>query len=119
MSRLNFCSVAPSSNVRLQHHRVVGDQQRIENFVNRDRLVLLQARTEIFVLEHSREAVFCGELDHLLAGEFVEPFGVVADFGFFRIEDFEHLREIRFRVRLHLIAREGRARRGLAGRIAD
>ena len=59
-------------------------------------------------------------------GKLVEPFAVVADFGFVFVENFENLVQIGFRVRIHFLAGKRRTRfrapRGIAdhrGKIAD
>ena len=118
-SRLNFCSVAPSSTSDLQRHRIVGCQQRIEQLVDGNRQVFFQARTKILALQHARQAVLPAEPNHLRTGKLAEPLAVVANFGFLAVEDLEHLFEIRLRVRIHLLARQRRPRFGLACGIAD
>ena len=84
-----------------------------------DRQVLVEARAEVFAFEHAREAIVAAEAHDVIARHFAEPFAVVADFGFFAVEDFVDLREIGLRVGVHLLASERRARFGLAGGIAD
>ena len=65
--------------------------------------LLFEARAEVFAFEHAREAVVAAEADDVVAGKFVEPFAVVADFGFLAVENFEDLREIGFGVGVHLL----------------
>src|SRR5215475_2209152 len=84
-----------------------------------NRLLVFEARTKILALEHAREAVMSAELYDFSARKFVEPFAVVADFGFFFVEDLENLREIRFRVGIHFFAGKRRTRFRAAGGIAD
>ena len=81
--------------------------------------MLFEARAEVFALEHAGEAVVAADADDVVAGKFVEPLGVVADFGFLRVEEFEDLREIGFGVGVDFFAGERRARFGASGGIAD
>ena len=50
---------------------------------------------------------------------FAEPFAVVADLGYFAVEDFEDLLEIRLGIGVDLLARQRRARFGYARGIAN
>src|SRR3989442_1580039 len=77
-------------------------------------LALVQPRTKIFALQHARETVASAKADYFIAGKLVEPFAVVANFGFFFVEDFENLFEIRFGIRIHLLTGERRASFGLS-----
>src|SRR5438045_1771222 len=74
---------------------------------------------EVVALDHPRQRVFRGQLDHARRSELTEPFVVEADLGFLRIEDLEHLPLVRLRVREDFLVRQRRARDFLAGRIAD
>ena len=116
---LNFCSVAPSSTSDLSSTAVVCGEQRIKQFVNGNRLIFLEARAEILALEHARQTIVAAEPHHVVARHLAEPFAVVADFGFFAVENLVDLLEIRFCVSVHLLARERRARFGLARGVAD
>ena len=84
-----------------------------------DGQIARQARAEILAFEHARQAIVRAQANHVVPGEFSEPLGVVADLGIFPAQNFVHLFEIRLRVGVHLLARQGRARLGLAGGIAD
>ena len=117
--QIEFLFGGAEFDVGIYFDGVVGDEQRIKQLVHRDRLIGAEARAEILALEHARQAIFRAELNHFDAGELAEPVGVVHDFGFFAIENAKSLIEISFRVGVHLLARQRRARFGLAGRIAD
>ena len=78
-----------------------------------------QSRLKILALEYASQGVRA-KLDNLLRCKSIQPLAVVADFGFFRVrvEDFEHLLEIRLSVGIDLVARKRRSRFGLASGIA-
>jgi hypothetical protein len=56
---------AAELDVRLDHHRVVALRQRVEELVDRDRLAALVSLLEVVPLEHARDGVAAGELDHV------------------------------------------------------
>ena len=87
--------------------------------MNRNRLVAAITFAEVVALEHARDGMRCRQLDHLGRGQFVHPRRVVDHLGFRRIEDFEHLRLVSLGIALDVLARKRRARRVLAGRVAD
>src|SRR5438874_9286980 len=78
----------------------------------------MQAGAKIFALEQPSGPIFGAQPDDLLIGERVEPIGIVADFGFLRVEQLEYLIEIRFRVGLYLFGLERRTGFGLSSRVA-
>ncbi len=89
-------------------------------------LALVQARTKIFALEHTCQPIVRTNAYDVFGGHFAEPFAVVANLGFFAIEDFENLLEISLCICVDLFSRQGRAgfryARGVAnhrGEIAD
>ena len=51
---------------------------------------------------------FGGQADNLVASELAKPFAVVADFGFFAVENLEDLLKVSLGVGVHLLA-SGRA----------
>ena len=117
--QIKFLLGGAEFDVGFERHRVVGLQQRIEKFVDGDGQILREARAEILALEHAGQAILGAETDHFVAGEFAEPFAVVADLGALAIQNLVDLFEIGFGVGAHLFAGERRARFGLAGGIAD
>ena len=117
--QIEFLLGGAELDVGLQRDRVVGLQQRIEQFVHGDGLIVVQTRAEVLAFQHARQAIMRAETNHVVAGQFSQPLAVVADLGALAIEDLVDLLEIGFRVGAHLLGRERRTRFGLAGGIAD
>lgn len=88
-------------------------------FVEANFLGFFDAVAEIFALEHLLEGDARIEAEDVLVGHFAEPFAVIADFGFFAIEDFESLFGVGFGVFEDFFAGEGRAGGGASGGVAD
>ena len=84
-----------------------------------NRQVFFEARTKILPLEHAGKAVFPAELNDVRTRKFSQPLAVVAYLRLLLVQDLEHLFEISFRVRVHLFARQGRPRFGLARGVAN
>ena len=116
---MNFCSVAPSSTSDFRFTASIAVSSGYSNSCTEIGWFLFEARAKIFAFEHAGEAIVGAEADNVDRVHFVEPFAVVADFGFFAVEDFEDLLEIGFRVGVDLLAGQRRARFGNAGGIAD
>lgn len=87
--------------------------------MDRDRDAALEAFREVLAFEDPRDRVARRELDHPVGAERHRPLAVVADLGLVAVEHQRGLFEVSLRVRLDLLARERRARRVAAGRIAD
>src|SRR5258708_1814420 len=87
--------------------------------MNRNRLVILQARTKILALQHAGKAIVRTEPNNVFSRHFAEPFAVVANFSFFAVEDFEDLLEIRFGIGVDLLTRQRRPRFRNARGVAD
>src|SRR5438132_6183705 len=79
----------------------------------------VEALAKVLAFEHPRECVLRGQLDHARRAETAEPLIVESNFGFLRVENFEHLAFVRVRVFFDLLVRQRRPRRFLAGWIAD
>ena len=82
--QIEFLFGGAEFDVGFQSDGVVGGEQRIEQLVHGDGLIGIEARAKILALEHARQAVVGAELHDFGAGEFAEPFAVVADFRFAR-----------------------------------
>ena len=117
--QIEFLVGATELDVGLQRDRVVTLHERIEEFVDRDGLPALVTLVEIIALEHARDGVFGGQLDHGGSIHCAKPFRVEAQFGLLAIEHFVYLRRVGFRVREHVVARKRLARDVLATRVAD
>src|SRR5258708_38698850 len=70
-------------------------------------------------LENPRGRVAGAQPDHAIKAQFPEPLAVETDLCFLRIEDFEYLRFVGFRIAIDLLAGEWRAGNIAAGRIPD
>ena len=87
--------------------------------MNRDRLMRLEALLEIVALQHSRQRVLRGQLDHACRSELAQPLVVESDLGFLRIEDLENLSFVSLRVFEDLLVRQRRPRDLFPGRVPD
>ena len=56
-------------DVGLQRDRVVALRERVQEFVDRDRLMRVEALAEIVALEHARQRVLRREPDHPVRAE--------------------------------------------------
>ena len=72
--QVEFLVCAADFEVGFQRDRVVALHQRVEEFVDRDWLVVFVAFAEIVALQHARDGMGRGELDHVGRGQFVHPF---------------------------------------------
>ena len=71
--QVEFLVSAADFEVGLQRHRVIALHQRIEEFVDCDRLVAFVAFTKIVALQHARDGMGRGEPDHVGRGQLVHP----------------------------------------------
>jgi hypothetical protein len=117
---------AAQFDIRLDHDGIVGLDQRIEEFHQRDGLLRGISLGEIVAGEHLRHRHMRGETDHLLEAHRRKPLRIEPDFRFGRVENFEHLFFIGLGVGLDLFLGQGfsrlRTARGIAdhaGKIAD
>ena len=110
---------AAEFDIGLHGHGIVALAQRVEEFVDGDRLAAGVALGEVVALEHARDGVARGELDHAGGADRLEPGGVEADLGLLRVEDLEHLGTVGVGVLQDLLARKRRAGRVLAAGVAD
>ena len=79
--QVEFLVGAAELDVGLHRHRVVALRQRIEKFVNRDRLVRPVALGEIVALEHARDGVCRGQRIMPAAPSASHPFRIEVDLG--------------------------------------
>ena len=79
--------VSAEFDVGLHDDGVVALGQRVEQLVDRDRLVFLEAVPEILPLHHPRQRVGAGEAHQALGAQGSEPLAVVLDLGAFPVED--------------------------------
>ena len=117
--QIKFLLSRTDFDIRLENDGVVRRQQWIQEFVDGNGLIAREAGAKIFAFEHAGEAIVAAEADDFVAGEFVEPLAVVADFGFLGIEEFEDLCEVSLGVCVHLFAGERGTGFGLPGGVAD
>ncbi len=93
---------AAEFDVALEGDRVVALHHGVEQFVDADRLLFLEALVEVFALEHLRDGELGGEAHEGFEVELEEPLGVVANLGLFRVENLEDLRLVGFGVGVEL-----------------
>jgi hypothetical protein len=110
---------AAEFDIGLQRDRVIALDERVEEFVDRDRLSTFIALVEIVAFEHARDRVLRRQFDHIGGVHRAEPFRIEPQFGAFAVEYFVYLGCVGFRVCQHVLAREWLARHVLAARIAD
>lgn len=110
---------AAEFHVGLEGDGVIPLGDGIEELVQGDGLFGLKALVEVFAFEHLGDGELGLELDEVVVGKFVEPLGVVADLGFFRVEEFEDLVFVGFGVAADLFAGEGFAGDVAACGVAD
>ena len=87
--------------------------------MDRDRSPTLEAFAEIVAFHHARHRVVRGQLDQAARAQRIAPFGVVADFGFGRVQHQRGLLEVGHGVLLDLLAGQRRTGGVAAGRVAD
>ena len=83
-----------------------------------DILLRFESGEKLLAVEHLRERHFCRQADDADVTKLVEPLGVVADFSFTGVEDFEDLSLVGFGVGVDLLACEGLAGDVAAGGVA-
>ena len=110
---------AAELDIGLDRHRVVRLRHGIEELVQRDGLLRRVALGEVVALEDAGDGELARELEQVCEVELAEPLGVAAQLGLVGIEDLERLLDVGLRVRVDLLARERRAGRVAAGRVAD
>ena len=111
--------VAAEFDVGVQRDGIVGLRDRVQEFVQRDRRLRLEALAEIFPAEHLRDGRLRHEPDQCGVVEPVQPFGIAAHGHAVQIEDLTRLLLVGLEVRLDLLAGERRARIVAARRVAD
>ena len=117
--QIEFLIGAAELDIGLERNRVVTLRERVKKFVDRDRLLGGVARGEVLALEHARDRVFRGELDHAIGAKRHQPFGIERDFGLVAVENQKHLIGIRLRVMSDFFGGQRRACGVAPGRIAD
>ena len=85
----------------------------------RDRVTVFETFGKIVAFHNPRQRVLRRKLNHPSCAQTVAPFGVVADFGFFRIKHQTGLREIGHGIFLDLFARQGRTGDISSARVSD
>ena len=116
---VEFLIGAAQLDVGVERDGVVALGERVEQLVQGDGLLFLEALVELVALEHLRDGEVGGEADHALEAELVEPLGVEADLGLVAVEDAEDLVGVGFRVFVDLLAGQRLAGDVAAGGIAD
>ncbi|MNN41747.1 hypothetical protein D3C81_1558840 [compost metagenome] len=115
--KLLVCS--PKLDITLQRYRIHPLHQRVEEFVDADRLPCGVPLREIVTFEHTRYGDFGGQLDDISERHRRQPFGVEVDLGFVRVQNFENLLAVRFRIPLHIFFCQLFTGFRFTGRVAD
>jgi len=108
-------------DIGLDFDRIVSLHDRVEKFVQTDRLLALVALHEIVPRQQARHREPGGQGQDPGEIKRLEPFSVVTDFETRRvvIENLERLVRVRLGVGRHLLRRQRRPGRRPAGRVAD
>ncbi len=106
-------------DVGLERDRVVSLNQRVEQFVHGDGLLVVETFVEVLAFEHLRNRELGGEADPVGGFQLVEPLAVEAGFGLCLGKNLEHLRHVSSGVAHDFFCAKGRTRSGAARRIAN
>src|SRR5437867_2476007 len=117
--QLNLLVGTAQLDVRLQRHRVIPLDQRVQELVDADRLLIVITLVEIVALEHPGHAVVRAKMDELLGRESVHPAAVEVDEGPLGVQDFEDLPLVRLGVLPHLFLRQRLAGLRDTGRVPN
>ena len=111
--------VASEFHIGVDGDGIVALKDGVLKFGEADGDALFVTFGEIVAFEHAGDIDLAVEAKEIEAGEFGEPFSVVADFGFLGIENFEDLVGVGFGVLFNGFGIEGWAGFGAPGGIAD
>ncbi|EXI68447.1 MAG: hypothetical protein AW08_01229 [Candidatus Accumulibacter adjunctus] len=117
--QVEFLVGAAEFDIGVHRHRVITLAQRVEQFVNRDRLTVSVTLGKVVALEHAGDGVQRCQTDHPRCAESFEPGRVEADLRPAWVEDLEYLFLVGLRIVQDLLARQRWAGDVLAGRVAD
>ena len=117
--QVEFLVGAAQLHVGLQGDRIVALHQRIQEFMDGDRLLRGVALGEIVTLQHAGHGELAGQLDHVRGRHLAEPLGIEAQLGLFAIQHLEHLVGVGAGIGLHVFARQRLAGGILATGVAD
>jgi len=92
---------------------------RIQNFVHRNRQLVFQPIGKVFTFENARDGVFGCQANESVRPQGHEPPAVEIDDGFVPIQNFEDLQLVGFRIFQHLFFRKLLPGCRAAGWIAD
>ena len=110
---------APQFDIRLQRHGIISLHERIQEFMNADRLLILEALMKIIPLHHARDPIVRGQLDEIPRCHGAHPSAVEFNQGLFLIENLEDLPLIGLGIILHLRLGEDLSSFGHSGGVAD
>ena len=89
--RLNSWSVAAELDVAFQLDRIVALDERIDELVDGDGLLVFEALAEIPPLQHAGDGVRFRQADEAVRAQLFHPLAVVADFCLIPVQDLEGL----------------------------
>ena len=117
--QIEYLIVATKFDICFQGDRVVGLNERIEEFVEADRLIFGESGSEVVPFHHASQRVATGQLDDPLRAELAEPTAVVIDDRGLPVKYLEDLFLVALKILFNLFSRELRSGRFLSGRVAD
>ena len=110
---------AAQLDIGLHGHGVIALDQRIQEFMDGDRLPALVAVAEILALQHAGDGMLGGQTDQFAGAHGAHPATVEHDQGLFRMQNLENLLLVGFGVLDHLVAGKRLAGHILARGVAD
>ena len=116
---VEFLVGASQFDIGLQRHGIISLHERIQEFMNADRLLFLEALMKIIPLHHARDPIVRGQLDEVARCHGAHPSAVEFNQGLFLIENLEDLSLIGLGVVLHLRLGEDLSGFGHSGGVAD
>ena len=117
--QIKFLVRSAQLDVRFECYRIVALHQRVDEFVDSDRLIALVALGKVVPFQHPRHSVCGGQLDQVGSVESVHPCGIKHDLSFVRIQHFEYLGVVRLSIFQHLFTRQGWSRRIFTAGVTD
>ena len=111
--------VTAKLHIGLERDGIISLNERIEEFVDADRQIVLKAVPEVLALHHPRHRILGAEPYHIRGVYRLEPFAVIPDLCLVGIKDLENLFFVRFRIRHDLVFGERRTGLDCARRVAD
>ncbi len=117
--QVEFLIGAAQLDIALQCDRVVPLRQRVQHFVQGNRLLFFPAFVELIALQHLRNRKLRRQPDNALKTERVEPLGVKAYLSLLPVQNAKNLVGVALCIFVDLLARQRLARDGAPCRVAN